>query len=344
MRNLKKIFCGLLCLALLAGAVSGCAKKEDMQSALSSQPESSAVKEQGAYQIGLLQYLEHPACDAVREAFLNRLEEWGWDDDDLMKIECQNAGGDENKAKEICEKFVADRVEIIVAISAPAAKAAAEAASGTDIKVLVADAEDIGALGANVTGVQGESTIAKTVDLALQTDSNLKAFGVIYDPQVSFSAAQAEELKKYCGEKKIEVAEVALSSGTKQEDVTKAVKDLCGKAGAIFLPMDSKVSSLAFTLTTAAGEAKRPCYAGENLTVQRGALAAVSLNYSEIGQQAADMAVELAAGRSVRDLPVVKASAGRVCFNQKALDDLKLVFPDEILDAADYFTTVTAGN
>lgn len=352
MKKMKRIFCGLLCLALLAGMLSGCAKKEDESSDVSSQADPLEVTEQGAYQIGLLQYLEHPACDTVREAFMSRLEEWGWDED-LLQIEYQNAGGDEAKAKTICEKFVTDQVDMIVAISAPAAKAAADAVKGTEIKVLFADVEDpareLGlndpqAPEGNVTGVQSVSTVSAVVDLALQADPNLKTFGVIYDPQAALSVAQAEELKKYCGEKNIEAAEVTLSSGTKQEEVKKAVTDLCGKAGAIFLPLDSKVNSLAVTVAAAASEAKRPCYAGTDFAVQKGALAAVSLDYTEIGQQAADMAVELAAGKAVKDVPVVKAGAGRICFNQNTLDDLKLVFPDETLETADYFTTVTAGN
>ncbi|MCH5353444.1 MAG: ABC transporter substrate-binding protein [Acutalibacter sp.] len=344
MKHLKRFFCGLLCFALLIGAFSGCAKKDEKQSATSPPPESSAVEKEGAYRIGLLQYLEHPAYDAAREAFMSRLEEWGWGED-LLEIDYQNAGGDENKAKEICEKFAADRIDLIVAISAPAAKAATYVTKGTEIKVLFADVEnpavelELQASDDNVTGVQSESTIAATVDLALQADPNLKAFGVVYNPQETLSAAQAETLKKVCGEKNLEVVEAALSSGASQEEVKKAVTDLCGKAGAIFLPLDSTVSNLAFTVTDAAKEAKKPCYAGTDSAVQSGALAAVSLNYAELGQQAADMAVELAAGKTVRELPVVKASAGRICFNQNTLDNLKIVFPDEILETADYYST-----
>ena len=344
MKNRKIVICAALCLALLTGLFGGCAKKDEKQSATSPPPESSAVKEDKTYRIGLLQYLEHPAYDEAREAFMSRVEEWGWDED-LLNIEYQNAGGDEKKAREICEKFMADHVDLIVAFSAPAASAAEYICKGTEIKVLFADVEnpaeelELQASDDQITGVQSESTIAATVDLALQADPNLKTFGVVYNPQEAISAAQAEQLKKACGERNIEVAEAALSSGASQEEVKKAVTELCGKAGAIFLPLDSTVSNLAFTITAAAVEAKRPCYAGTDSAVQSGALAAVSLSYTELGQQTADMAVELAAGKTVRELPVVKASAGRICFNQNTLDDLKTVFPDELLERADFYTT-----
>lgn len=344
MKHWNKIFCGLLCLALLIGTLGGCSKKDEKQNAASPPPESSAVKQEGAYRIGLLQYLEHPAYDTAREAFMSRIEEWGWDEEQLS-IDYQNAGGDEQKAQEICEKFAADQVDLIVAFSAPAAKAAVYVTKGTEIKVLFADVEnpavelELQASDDHVTGVQSESTIAATVDLALQADPNLKAFGVVYNPRETLSAAQAETLKKVCGEKNLEVAEAALSSGASQEEVKNAVTDLCGKAGAIFLPLDSTVNNLAFTVTAAAREAKRPCYTVTDSAVQSGALAAVSPDYTELGQQTADMAVELAAGKTVRELPVVKASAGKICLNQNTLDDLKTVFPEEILESADYYST-----
>ena len=342
MKNLKRVLCGLLCLVLLAGMLSGCDQKGKESSDPSSQLKDSAEKRPGAYQVGLLQYMEHPAYDTVREAFMSRLEEWDWNED-LLNIEYQNAGGDENKAKEICGKFVTDQVDMIVAISAPAAKAAAEAVKGTEIKVLFANVEDpaeeLGGLSGNVTGVQTESTVAAVVDLALRADPNLKTFGVIYNPQENDSAAQADKLKRYCVGKDIAVEEALLSPGAAQEEMTKAVTDLCGKAGAVFLPIDSKLSSLTYTLSKAALDAKRPCYAGTDSAVQSGALAAVSLDYTEIGRQTADMAVEIAAGKAVSEVPMVKANAGKICFNQNTLDDLKTVFPDEILETADFYTT-----
>ena len=350
MKKMKKIVCGLLCLVLLAGTLSGCAKKEEGPSAVSSQPEVSAVKKEGAYQIGLLQFSEHPAYDTVREAFMSRLEEWGWGED-LLNIDYQNAGGDEEKAKAICEKFAADQVDLIVAISSPAAKAASYVAKGTEIKVLFADVEDpaeeleLQASGNTMTGVQTDSTVSAVVDLALQADPDLKTFGVFYDPQDSQSAAQADKLKRYCVGKDIAVEEALRSSGTTQEEAAKAVTDLCGKAGAIFLPLDSKQgNSLVYTAAKAALDAKRPCYAGTDSAVQSGALAAVSLDYTEIGHRTADMAVELAAGKPVSEVPVEKADPGRICFNQNTLDDLKTVFPAEILSDADYYMTEPAAN
>ncbi len=345
MKNWKRICAAALCVVLLAGLLGGCSKKKDDGSSLSSQPGASAAGIDKPYQVGLLQYAEHPSYDALREAFMSRLEEWDCGESQL-KIDYQNAGGDEKKAETICQKFVTDKVDMIVAISSPAAKAAIAAADQTEVKVVFADVADpekeLGTLGSNVTGVRSGSTVSAVVDLALQADPNLKTFGVLYNPQEAVSRAQAEELKKYCGEKQLEVVETTLAKGAKPEEVTKAVTELCGKAGAIFTPIDSTVNPVAATVAAAASAAKRPWYAGADAYVQSGALAAVSPDYDAIGRQAADMAVELMSGKSVAEVPVAELSAHQTYFSQTTLDELKTVFPAEVLEAANFYTSTPA--
>ena len=129
-----------------------------------------------SYQIGLVQYQEQTTLNALREAFMSRLEEWGCDETQV-EIEYQNAGGDPAKAQEICQGFVEDQVDMIVAISTPAAQAAVSAAEGTDVTVMFTGVANEAALGldqsqeAKVTGVVSPTPVNSLVDLARQADS-----------------------------------------------------------------------------------------------------------------------------------------------------------------------------
>lgn len=240
---------------------------------------------------------------------------------------------------------------MIVAISDPAAKAAVSAAKGTETKVLFAAAGDpekdlevknLQAPEGSVTGTKSKSSVTAVVDLALQANPGLKVLGLLYNPEEPISKAQAEEAKKYCSEKGVEVAEAAVAKGAKEEDVSKAAASLCEKAGAVFTPMDGTVPGFAAAVAKAARQAKKPWYAGESSLVQSGALAAVSIDYTELGYQTADMAVELMAGKSVSQVPVCTFESFQTYINQASLDSVKTVFPEEVLASANFVTDAAA--
>ena len=153
---MKKVLSALLGLAVTASALAGCANGDSPAPSPSPSPEVSRVVEE-SYQIGLVQYQEQTTLNALREAFMSRLEEWGCDETQV-EIEYQNAGGDPAKAQEICQGFVEDQVDMIVAISTPAAQAAVSAAEGTDVTVMFTGVANEAALGldqsqeAKVTG------------------------------------------------------------------------------------------------------------------------------------------------------------------------------------------------
>ena len=64
---------------------------------------------------------------------MSRLEEWSYDAS-KVEIDYQNAQGDSAKLEEICQGFVEDGVDMIVAVSTPAAQAAVKAAQGTEVQ------------------------------------------------------------------------------------------------------------------------------------------------------------------------------------------------------------------
>lgn len=341
MRYLKKILCFVLCCVLPALSFGGCSlKRNEVSSAApSAEPSSMSQEADRPYEIGLLQYAEHPAYDALRESFLSRLEEWGYDDSRLS-IDYRNAEGDETKAQSICKEFVDGGVGIIVAISTPAAEAAASAAKGSQTKVLFAGWKTDGKEGSaapeaeNVTGIKDETPAGGTVDLALQTNPGLKTLGLLYDKADKTSQQAAEAVKAYCTEKGLEVTETPVENA---EGAEKAAKDLCGKADALFTPTGKIVKEAAPKLAQAAREAGVLWYGDSSILVQSGALAAVGPDYEEMGRAGADMAVSLMAGKSVAQVPCQAWTSALVCVNQAALDSLHAAIPEDVLAEAYFY-------
>lgn len=331
-------------MAVLIGlcALAGCSKKEEESnpesSSLAPTPEPEAA---GPYQVGLVQYMDFAPYDQAREAFMSRLEEWGYGDSRLQ-VDYQSAGGDQGKLEEICRKFAEDKKDVVVAISSPAAQAASKACEGTQTKVVflgVADPRnDLGIEDpvnpeGNATGVADPVTARPSVELALQVDGTIQNVGLLYDPSCPFGGDYVEAIKTHCGELGLNLVESQVAG---KDQVADAMKELCSQVDAVFSPMDSTVSAAAQDAAKAALEAKKPWYASSEDLAAAGAAASVNIDYTDAGNKAADMAVQLVSGKNVQELAVYSYPGGRVSVNQGTMDALGLRFPEEVLETANY--------
>jgi len=333
---MKKMICVVLALTLALCGLAGC-KRQEVQEPESAPPSASAApaaKTQEKYRIGLVQYAEYAPLDAAREAFMSRLDEWGYGEQKL-EIDYQNAGGSGDKAKEICENFVKNKTDLIVAVSAPAAKAAAEAAQGGKARlVFLGGSESLWGDMSAATGVAENQNARSVVDLALQVDPELETFGLLADPACALGTAEAQAFREYCGEKNLTVVEAQAANAG---EAAQRMKELCPQVDAVFTPVDSTIAQAAADAAKEAQAAKKPWYVCTEDLVQAGALAGVSTNYTEAGRKAADMAVQLAAGRELAQVPVFRYESGLASVNQAAMSALGAKLPEEALAAANYY-------
>lgn len=339
---MKKILCILLALVLAVGAFGGCRQKEEENSyapeVSQTTPTETAQKNR---RIGVVQYVEYAPLDEAREAFMSRLDEWGLDDGELQ-IDYQNAGGDGNRAAEICQRLVEDKTDVIVAISAPAARAASQAAAGTDTKVVFLGVGDAGAdVGlqnltqpeGNVTGVADAPSAQSSIDLARQVNPSLATVGLLYDPSCPLGATYVQRFKDYCAQNSIALVEGQVADAS---EVQQRMTELCGQVDAIFTPVDTTVAASAKDAAAAATAAGKPWYVCTQDMVRQGAMASVGIDYTEAGNRAADMAVQMAVGRPASGLPVYSFGSGQVSVNQDAMSALAADVPEAVLSTAIY--------
>lgn len=330
-----------MALLLVLCVLAGCEKKpeeeqEPVQSTTSSSGAPAEKGQQEKYRIGLVQYAEYAPLDTAREAFMSRLDEWGYGEDKI-EIDYQNAGGNNDRAKEICENFVKNKVNLIVAVSSPAAKTAVEAASGGKAQVIFLGVSDPNALGGDMTGITGvvDSQNARAVvDLALQVNPELQSFGLLADPACALGAAEAQAFRDCCAEKNIAIVE---GQAANAEEAVQRMKELCAQVDAVFTPVDSTVAQKAQEAAQEAKNAKKPWYVCTEDLVQAGALAGIGTDYSEAGIKAADMTVQLAAGRDIAQTPVYRYESGSTAVSQAAMTELGVQMTEDVLAVANYY-------
>lgn len=342
--KLQKFTALFLSVFLLAGALSACGSGENGSSApvSSGAAVSGEVSQAEPFKIGLVQFIEHPSLDTIRESFMARIEEWGYDESKIV-IDYQNGNADTANLNSICQKFVGDKVDMIVAIATPAAQIALSAAEGTDIKVVFAavnnPAKDLGiqkpdAPEGNITGTSDQIPVSSTIDLALQVNPELETLGLLYNSGESNSVDAVEAAKAYCAEKGLEVVEGTVSNTS---EIQQVATDLCTKVDAIFTSTDNSIASNLPVVAEAAKTAKIPFYVGADSMVKDGALAAIGIDYTKLGAETADQAIEILEGRPVSEVPVKFFTTYDTYINQTTLDALGLTFPEDLLSSAIFF-------
>ncbi|WMJ82768.1 ABC transporter substrate-binding protein [Oscillospiraceae bacterium LTW-04] len=268
---------------------------------LSTAPGTEKIK------IGLVQMMEHPSLDEIREAIFTELTAQGFDAS-KVDIDYQNGQGDMNTLNSIAQKFVGDEVDMIIAIATPAAQAAA--AATTDIPIIfsaVTDPVDAGLVGSlekpdrNCTGTSDAIPTEQIFTLADELTPGIETYGFLYNQGESNSVSVINDAKATLDAKGVAYIETCvITSG----EVTSAAQSLIGKVDAIFCPIDNTVAYAMPNLSQIAIEAKLPVYVAADSMVNDGGLATVGVNYTQLGVQTAQMAAKVLSGTAVADVPV----------------------------------------
>lgn len=276
--------------------------------------------------VGLIQLMEHPSLDEIRAAIEARIEEKAAENGLSVKIDYQNGQGDPSTINTICQQFVGDQVDAIVAIATPAAQGAATAADGTDIPIIFSAVTDPVAAGlvenldapeGNITGTSDAIPVDKIFALAEELTPDVKSFGLLYNPGEDNSVSVIADVKAYLDGKQIPYVEAGVSS---TGDVQTAAQSLLSQCDAVFSPIDNTVASAMGVLADAAIKAKKPVYVAADSMVHDGGLATVGVNYTNLGTQTADMLLKVLSGTPVSEVPVEVLRDNAVVVNPETAD------------------------
>lgn len=306
--------------------------------ACSSSPSASVSKDQVKKKIGILQVVEHPSLNEIREAIVKELSDKGFKDGENITIDYQNAQGDQSNLKTMAKKFVTGKYDLIIAVATPSAQAVASETK--DIPILFASVLDpIGAgvvtnfekPGGNITGTSNAVSADKVMDLAQKITPNIKKLGTIYNPGESNSAFIIKDLKNYVAKNNITLVEAPITSSA---EVQQAASSLVGKVDAILIPNDNTVATAMPTVSQIAIKAKLPVYVTADSLVRDGGLATNGINYTTLGKETADMGVEILNGKKPGDIPVKTMDKMSIYLNKDTANALGITFPEDILKQA----------
>ncbi len=279
----------LICMALASIGLSGCGSKS------------------GSFTVGICQLVQHPALDKATQGFKDVLtEEFG----DAITIEEGNASGDSATCSTICNGYVSEGVDLIMANATPALQAAASATNsipvlGTSISGYGAalgldDFKDV--VGGNISGTSDLAPMDEQANIMKQLWPNAKTVGIIFCSGEANSVFQVEVMTEELTKQGFKVNTYSFADSN---DVSLVTKTACEENDLLYVPTDNVAASCADAINAVVTETKTPAFAAEEDPCKVFGVATLTIDYYELGRMTGKMAVKILKGEAdISTMPV----------------------------------------
>lgn len=323
MNNKGKIFSALLALFLIAGFYIGTKGEEEKTSS-----------DKKVVNIGVLQLLSHPALDSIYKGLEDELGNLGYKVGDNLKIDLQNAQGDQSNLASMSKKLVADKNNVIVGITTPATLSLSNVTKDIPIVMggitypveagLIASEEKPGN---NITGVSDRTPIKEQLKVMQQVLPEMKKVGIIYTASEDNSSKQAQEAKELAEGMGLEVV---IKSVSNTNDIQQVTESVASTVDAIFVPIDNTLASAMATVIKVTDSYKIPVFPSADTMVADGGLLGIGVDQYKIGVETARVVVAVLNGVKPADKSVVLANDGIIYLNEEKAKQLNITIPDDI--------------
>ena len=288
-----------------------------------------------SYNVGICQLVQHPALDAATQGFIDALnEELG---EGAVNFNNQNASGDSANCAIICNQFVSDEVDLILANATPALLAAQAATNqipilGTSVtdyaSALDFDEEEwTGATGTNISGTSDGVPAEEYAKLLNELFPDAKNVGILYCSGEPNSKFQADQIRPFLEEMGYTVADYTFADSN---DVAAVANNACDDCDVLYIPTDNTAASCAEAINNVAKPAGVPIVAGEENLCAGCGVVTLSISYYDIGYATGLMAYEiLVNGADVSTMPIEYAPQFTKEYNAELCEALNIAVPED---------------
>ena len=292
---MKKLLTMTLACAMTL-SLAACGSKAESPADSSADQNTAAPTESDAktYKVAVIKQLDHASLDEIANAVTAELDQISADKNVKIEYEVTSGQGDQTILKQLSDQAITDGVDAIIPIATTAAQIAALSAEETKTPVVyaaVSDPETAKLTGIGyVTGTSDALNVELLLDMMLAADPDIQTVGLLYSTSEVNSAPAIEDAKAYLDEKGVSYLE---KTGTTSDEIIAAVNSMLGQVDAVFTPTDNAVQATELAIAPILAEAGIPHYAGADSFVRNGAFATCGVNYTDLGTQTADLALEV---------------------------------------------------
>ena len=288
--------------------------------------------------VGVLQLLSHPALNQIYKGLEDGLKKEGYEVGKNLKIDLQNAQGDQSNLASMGQKLVTDNNDILVGITTPATLSLSNATKDKPIimggitypvEAGLIKTED--KPGNNITGVSDRTPIKQQLEIMKKVLPKMKKVGILYTASEDNSVKQAQEAEKLAKELGLEVK---VSTVANTNDIQQVTESLASETDAIFVPIDNTIASAMATVVKVTDAKKIPVFPSADTMVADGGLLGLGVDQYQIGVETAKVVAKVLKGADTKDMPIVLANEGVIYLNEAKAKQLGIEIPKEIKDKA----------
>lgn len=328
---MKKIVTAM-CLVALALTTTACGTQTD--NATSSNTITSA---KDSYKIGICQIVQHPALDAATNGFKDCLtEKLG----DKVTFDLQNAANDSANCAIICNQFVSDNDDLILANATSSVQAAVAATktipilgtSITDYGFALGIDDWTGTTGANVSGTSDLAPLDQQAAMIKELFPDAKNVGIIYCSSEPNSVFQSDTITTYLKDAGYSVNVYTFADSN---DVAAVTTSACSSSDVLYIPTDNTAASCSEAINNVALKAGVPIVAGEEGICSGCGVATLSISYYDLGYKTGEMAYDiLVNGADISTMEVQYAPKFTKEYNKEICETLGVKIPSDYVAIA----------
>ena len=306
-------------------------------------PATDAQQPAKIARIGYLS-LGTPGQSATRvAAFRQGLRDLGYVEGRDIAIEDMWAGEGQDRLPDLAAELVRLKVDVIVAINTPAARAAKDATRAVPIVfAVVGDPVGTGLVaslakpGGNLTGMTNISAelSAKRLELLREAIPRATEVGVLWRPAYPIAAVALKETEAAAQALKVRLHPVGVQGPGDFERALSSMKK--GRVGAILLLPDPLFFLHREALVTRLVRNRLPAMFNTREFAQAGGLITYGADSLATVPRAATYVDKILKGAKPADLPVEQPTRFELVINMKTARALGLTFPPSILVRADH--------
>jgi putative ABC transport system substrate-binding protein len=282
----------------------------------------------------LLQLGTHDVIDEVVSGFGQRITElYG----KRAEVTINNSNFDMAVLPIAAKQLAASDADILVSVTTPASGPLASANRGIKPMVFtfVSEPADIGYTRTgslrNTTGLSDQVDYDRVLDLIVAFVPNARRIGYLLTQSESNAQAVYMGFLHAAASKGLSIKTAVIGSSS---DVRMATGVLIPDVDVFLVGGDNTVMSGIEALITAAHAQKKPVFGCDELSVVRGAVAAFSVDYHQMGRATADLAAAILGGADPNQIPVQFFKGAKLVINAKSAAILGLTLPSFALLAA----------
>ncbi len=289
------------------------------------------------YKVGICNYVDDASLNQIVENIQTQLAALGEEKDISFVISYDNCNADSTVMEQIISNFIANDVDLMVAVATPVAIRMQTMTEVNEIPVVfaaVSDPVSVGLVesleepGANITGTSDYLDTDAILQLILAANPEITKIGLLYDLGQDSSTTPIANAKAFMEENGIAYVE---KTGTTTDEVSLAVDALIAEGvEAIFTPTDNTIMTAELAIYETLVEAGIPHYTGADSFALNGAFLGYGVDYANLGVETANMIYEiLVEGSDPATTPVMTFDNGTATINTEVCEALGYDF-DEI--------------